>query len=244
MDVTLWTTSLPREFGLMREALDAADSTAPVPTCPEWSASDLEAHVAAVYQHKVEVMRRNAFPKPWPPDEGIGTLDDAYAALIAEFAAREPSDATVTWFEPDQTVGFWIRRMALETAIHRVDADLAAGFDVTPIDSDLAVDGVDEVLSWVVHGVTAWPEDFADLLATADPRPIRLTTERRSWTITAAPERVEVVTGTGDVEPAATVGGAPDAVYRWVWGRGDDVTIDGDTTLVTQLKAIMAPVLS
>src|SRR5258705_13012736 len=42
-------------------------------------------------------------------------LDRAYAALSAEFAARRPEDHTFTWYDPDQTVGFWIRDMAQET---------------------------------------------------------------------------------------------------------------------------------
>ncbi len=244
MDATTLTTYLAHEYGLLRAALDAADPTTPVPSCPGWTAADIEEHVTAVYLHKVEVMRQGVFPKPWPPADGVGTLDDAYTALVAEFAARRPSDASVTWFEPDQTVGFWIRRMALETAIHRVDADLAAGIDAAPIAPDLAADGIDEVLGWVVHGTVAWHDEFADVLATADPRPMRVTTEGHGWMISATPERVLVEAGPSDLDAdiAASVSGSPDDVYRWLWGRGDHVTIDGTDSLVTQLKAIMAPV--
>ncbi|MEV4286740.1 maleylpyruvate isomerase N-terminal domain-containing protein [Nonomuraea bangladeshensis] len=74
-------------------------------------------------------------------------LDRSYAGLRAEFAAREPGEATLTWYDPDQTVGFWIRRMALETVVHRIDAELAAGTPVTPVPDDLAADGVDEILT-------------------------------------------------------------------------------------------------
>src|SRR5947209_5498927 len=108
------TAHLAHEYALLHEALAAADPTAAVPTCPDWTAADLGDHVAMVYLHKVECMRRGAWPKPWPPEEGVGTLSDAYTALVSAFAVREPSDASVTWFEPDQTVGFWIRRMSQE----------------------------------------------------------------------------------------------------------------------------------
>src|SRR5258708_3724435 len=63
-------------------------------------------------------------------------LDRAYAALSAEFAARRPEDHTFTWYDPDQTVGFWIRDMAQETVIHRVDAELAAGRPIAAIPGD------------------------------------------------------------------------------------------------------------
>jgi hypothetical protein len=33
-------------------------------------------------------------------------------------ASRDPAGS---WYTPDQTVGFWIRRMAQETVIHRID---------------------------------------------------------------------------------------------------------------------------
>jgi hypothetical protein len=47
---------------------------------------------------------------------------------------------------PDQTVGFWIRRMAQETVVHRVDAELAAEVAPGAIPDDIALDGIDEFL--------------------------------------------------------------------------------------------------
>ena len=45
----------------------------------------------------------------------------------------------------DQTVGFWYRRMALETVVHRVDVE--TGFGVPrAVNAELAVDGIDEVV--------------------------------------------------------------------------------------------------
>ena len=62
----------------------------------------------------------------------IELIDDAYRQLAQEFAARDPADPSGTWYGPDQTVGFWIRRMAQETVIHRIDAELGAREQVTP----------------------------------------------------------------------------------------------------------------
>ena len=42
-------------------------------------------------------------------------------------------------------MGFWFRRMAHETVIHRVDAELAAGLPTAHVPDDLAIDGIDEV---------------------------------------------------------------------------------------------------
>jgi len=43
------------------------------------------------------------------------------------------------------TVGWWRRRQALETAVHRWDAEAATG-DPSPVPTGLAVDGIDEYL--------------------------------------------------------------------------------------------------
>ena len=56
-----------------------------------------------------------------------------------------------SWWEPDQTVGFWYRRMALETVVHRVDVETQFG-PPSAIDAALAVDGIDEVLTLMLAG--------------------------------------------------------------------------------------------
>ena len=127
----------------------ARELTAPVPSCPGWSVDDLVQHVGLVYLHKVSAMRQGKFPRPWPPEvtgPSLDLLDREYAQLTAEFAARKPDEETITWYDPEQTVGFWIRRMAQETVIHRVDAELALGEQLAEIPDDLALDGIDEVL--------------------------------------------------------------------------------------------------
>ena len=89
-------------------------------------------------------------------------------------------DAPTVTFMPDATtVHFWRRRMALETLVHRTDAELAVG-DVAPMDDDLSADGVDELLWFGTH-----PEnDDAD----GDRRPRRSSrspTARGRWRVDA-----------------------------------------------------------
>ena len=50
-----------------------------------------------------------------------------------------------TWWDADQTAGFWQRRMAQETAVHLWDIQSAFGLQ-QPIDRDMARDGIDEAL--------------------------------------------------------------------------------------------------
>ena len=151
MDDSRYLECLAADYGDLRDAAAAVELTVPVPTCPGWTMGDLVFHVAEVYLHKVTVMRTGEWPKQWPPPGAehaakLPLLGRAYGELIAEFSARRPTDPTPTWYDPDQTVAFWIRRMAQETVMHRIDAELAAGLPVTPVPDDLALDGVDEVL--------------------------------------------------------------------------------------------------
>lgn len=238
---------LAADAARLREAVEAA-GTSPVPTCPGWTVSDLADHVTTVYQHKTAIMRTGAFPgDDWAPAPRTGDpaadLGRAYAELAGELAARDPEETVPSWYPADQTVGFWARRMAHETVIHRVDGELAAGLTRASIPADLAVDGVDEVLvRFLEHGSRHWPDDFGDALRDLDGRAVRVTTTAGgSWLVRLAPDGVTVTTG-DDGEAAATVIGDPVAVLLWLWRRGgpEELGFGGDAALVEVLHELMA----
>jgi uncharacterized protein (TIGR03083 family) len=70
-------------------------------------------------------------------------------------ADADPGTRIWTW-AGEQEVTWIARRMAQETAVHRWDAQRAAG-SPQPIDAELAVDGIDEFLTWFLEP----PEDGA-----------------------------------------------------------------------------------
>jgi uncharacterized protein (TIGR03083 family) len=224
----------------------AHDLTAAVPTCPGWTVADLVAHVAQVYLHKVECMRRGEHPKGWPPDlsgeEPVALLDRAFAELSSEFAVRAPESKSYTWYDPDQTVGFWVRRMAHEAVIHRVDAELAVDQPVTPIPDDLAVDGVDEVLEcFLAYATRKWPEDFGETLATAGGSTVLISTGGRQWLVALQPSGVVITRdGSGD-GGSAEVTGDPQELLLWLWRRTDpkSVTVRGDAESARRLWALL-----
>lgn len=227
---------LDSDYRRIREVVPGCLS-AGVPTCPGWTVADLTRHVGEVYLHKVECMRAGGkLETPWPP-AGIGDeepaelLDRAYSALTAEFIARDPADLGGGFYDPDPTVGFWIRRMAQESVIHRIDAELGAGAEVAPVPDDLAVDGVDELLQvFVGWAFGKWPEDFAEALKDSPGYTILIQADATqdaqgvSWLVEMAPDRLTVAGGPGQrlpdsVRPDVTVGGAPADVLRWGWNR-------------------------
>jgi len=207
--------------------------------------TDLLRHVGAVYLHKVECMRLGRDPGSWPPP-GLGQepplelLDRSYAALTGEFATRRPGDRSFTWYGPDQSVGFWIRRMAQETVIHRVDAELAAGGPVTGIPGDLAADGVDELLvSFVEYSTTGWPEEFAEMLQPAGDRLVGVVTPERSWMLHLTSKDVRVEESAAG-SPAAVIEGPAADVLLWLWGRGgESAAATGDEETIALLRKVL-----
>ncbi|GIH11361.1 hypothetical protein Rhe02_94280 [Rhizocola hellebori] len=219
----------------------SGDLTARVPTCPEWTVDDLVNHVAHVYLHKAAVMRLNAMPRPWPPAPTGETpsqlLQRGYAEMSAEFVARAGESAAATWFEPDQTVGFWRRRMAQETVIHRIDAELAMGVPSEPIPADLALDGIDEVLRIMLAWASRrWPDKFTAELSKGDGSVLVIDRWLVSWNssgVSISDEGTEI--GDGDVS------GSAEAVLRWLWRRADDsaVQLAGDSAKVRQMQELL-----
>ncbi len=191
----------------------------PVPTCPGWTVDDLVFHVGSVYSHKRVALALGRQPEEgeWTlppedaaPDDDLRWCHDQLHGLAGELAQRDPSDAAWTWWPADQTVGFWQRRMALETAVHRVDAELTVG-EVTPVAADLALDGIDEVLRVMlasdgVDDVTG-PEIDGDVIRVG-------------------------IAGT-------VVAGDPSDLLLWLWGRGDDSHVEVRAGSVEALRALL-----
>jgi uncharacterized protein (TIGR03083 family) len=244
MEFARFRECLAADYARMRGVVDGGDLKSRVPSCPDWDAEELVRHTGMVYLHKVEAMRTGAGEGEWPPpgtenEETLALFDRAYKELNAEFDSRSPEEKTGTWYDPDQTVGFWIRRMAQETVIHRVDAELAMGAHIAAIPDDLAVDGIDEILVvFLSYATTKYTQYFEDL-KDADGRAVGFAANGTTWNAQISTDGVHI---SKDGGAAATVSGAPSDVLLWLWGRaGDDaVGMDGDTTLIKQIRTLIA----
>lgn len=229
---------LTEDSGLLVEAA-ARDMTAPVPSCPGWTVRRAVEHVAEVYEHKLAAIeRRGERPEPWPPEwpehrEPLDWFADARQRLLDKLANTDPASPSWTWWPPDQTAGFWMRRMAQETAVHRVDVEVATGM-AAPIDVELAVDGVDEVLLVMLAG------DWG-----VDPQPaltgrVDVATRDRLWRVTMKPAEVRL--DAGGAPPDAVVSAEPSPLLLWLWGRAPDsaVEVTGDREAAGRLRERLA----
>ncbi|MFC4107700.1 maleylpyruvate isomerase family mycothiol-dependent enzyme [Micromonospora zhanjiangensis] len=225
----------------------ATDLAAEVPSCPGWTMTDLVRHVAQVYLHKTECMRSGVEPRDWPPDltaeEPLALFDRAYRALVTEFDTRDDDTPSPTWYPPEQRVGFWVRRMAQETVVHRIDAELAAGAEPVSVPDDLAADGMDEVLIVMLHHLArTWPEEFRHLVPDPGQR-VLIEVPGRAWLARFDEDgvTVEPVGTGGSGEPDATVSGPAPDLLRWLWGRpgAPAPRLAGDPGAVDRFRAAL-----
>ncbi|HEY7430294.1 MAG TPA: maleylpyruvate isomerase family mycothiol-dependent enzyme [Streptosporangiaceae bacterium] len=136
------------------QLISGADLTQRVPTCPDWTVRQLATHMGRAHRWAAAIVdTRSAEPIPFrevpdgrlpdDPREQPGWLTDG-AAKLAGAVQAAGSDPVWTHLGL-HPAGYWARRMAHETAVHRADAQLAFG-QPPVIDADIASDGIDEWL--------------------------------------------------------------------------------------------------
>jgi uncharacterized protein (TIGR03083 family) len=146
---------LPFQTMLFDHALRHVDSSRQVLTCPDWTVADLVEHVGIAHRWvAVMVERRVRGPIakaeaddreiPSDPDERLAWLLAGARRLSRAVENTGPNTHVWTW-APVKTAGFWLRRITHETLVHRVDAEVTAGLDVS-IPGDLAADGISDLL--------------------------------------------------------------------------------------------------
>lgn len=230
--------------------LDAA-----VPSCPGWSVADLVGHVGLVHRNKETIVRTGAQTEPTPEEPPETGLIDWYRQgldmLLATLAAHEPAEPVWTWLPEDQTVGFWYRRMACETLVHRIDAELAHGV-VTEVDVALAADATDEILSVMMEGYPPWADlKFGDRSVrvettdTGDNWTLRYVTFSGTSPASGTTYEDEPTFVFADIaDPTCVVRGASEDVALYLWGRrpADGLETVGDASMLEELRRVAADV--
>ena len=225
-----------------------------VPTTPGWTVRDVVAHLGRVHRDKVSTIREALGEEPMKsgePLEDASLLDwfrEGLDELLAVLSETDPATPVPTWHAPDQSAGFWIRRMAHETLIHRVDAELGHGA-ATPVDPELGADGVDEILDVFMGGYPPWAEVSRSSVI------VKLESEGRAWQVrfgswsgTSPNSGREFEDEPGfefDTEaskPAAVIRGPGNALDLFLWGRGsaDGLIVEGHPSVLLYLRDVAA----
>lgn len=218
------------------EACSAAGLAAPVPSCPGWNVADLLWHLTEAHHfwHTIVGERRTSwdgFERLQRPadDQLLAGYRSGLAATLDVLSAVDPAHTNWTW-TTDHTAGWVIRRMAHETAMHRWDAEGAAGTEA-PIDAELASDGIDEFLTWFIA-------DAADGAAPVGGSVhLHCTDVAGEWTVRPSGDGWDVTRehAKGD----AAIRGAASDILLALWRRRPLTTVDvvGDADLAARFVA-------
>jgi uncharacterized protein (TIGR03083 family) len=238
MDVAALVEYLSEHGDRLAAAADRAgwDATAPG---TEWTIRQLVTHIGGVHRWAADIVD-SASPTPATPAGaavGSGPPDDellewyvnGHAALV-QTLRDAPTDLDCFTFLPaDSPLHFWARRQAHETAIHRADAEAAAG-DVTPFDAGFAQDGMAELLL-----------GFARRRSNAIARPGTIgldAADGPSWLITLGGERIEAVPSEDLLETDVVVRGLSSDLYLWLWNRPSEAVVDGADEVAGAWRAV------
>jgi uncharacterized protein (TIGR03083 family) len=137
--------------------VDGTDLATPVPTCPDWTLRQLATHVGRAQRWAAQIVstRSAAFiPFRQVPDGKFPDDPSLHAPWLRAGATRiigavrEAGGYPVWAFNTLRPASFWARRMAHETAVHRADAEIATGREVS-FEPDIAADAIDEWLGFM-----------------------------------------------------------------------------------------------
>jgi uncharacterized protein (TIGR03083 family) len=243
-DVPGYIVALGREGDLLAAAADRAGMGAAVPSCPGWAVRDLLKHTGYVHRWATGIVaHRLARPAPGASEEEIlaqgpgdaeltGWFREGHAALVGALTKAPPDLDCWAFLAAPSPLAFWARRQAHETAIHRVDAERAAGRTSAPaFEPAFAADGVDElIMGFLARSIRrrSWPALDAGLaIHAADGE------ESSDWLVAGGAGEPGVSRGTGAA--GCDVTGRAGDLYLTLWNRreADGLQVTGDPGILT-----------
>ena len=239
---------LAREAKRFADVLGTVPAATPVPTCPGWDASDLLWHLTEVHYFWAGVLANGvttedgadtihaAIPRrPTSIPEILSLRELATHELVGMLALLSDDEPRWSWWPPDQTVGFTRRMQTAEVVMHRIDAELTARAEVSPIAPDVAVG----IVTHAVDVMWGWQPDETQFEALGVVEFVAH--EGEHWLVDvgrfgAQPAALRAVDG----HPSVTVRGTAEELARWAWGRRGRAHVEGVGPARSGLDAVVA----
>lgn len=235
MDVADHITAIGEEGQLMADAAGQAGLDVDIDACPGWTVRDLVRHVSEIHlwaaahvalrATKMWVEDVAELTASWPGLAVFWPADDELAEhylrtnanLVAELEGAPVDLDAMTFLAAPSPLAMWARRQAHEVAIHRFDAQRAAGVP-TVFDAEFAVDGIDELLCAFAPRAKRFP------VAASRAMLVHATDTDDCWRVTLSPDGIATARDDGPAD--VTVRGRASDVYLVMWNRSDDTVVD------------------
>ncbi|MFJ3669645.1 maleylpyruvate isomerase family mycothiol-dependent enzyme [Streptomyces sp. NPDC090106] len=257
MATTLDLSDLLRLIDERSVAFRSAVASAPsldarVPTCPEWTLSDLVRHLGGGDRFWATIVgtgpsdtlperaaaERAAVAVPHEREALSAWLAESTGLLLSALREAGPERGCWTWWgasQSPQNAAAVARHRVQETAVHTYDVQVALG-GPRALPEDVALDGVDEFLSTCCATTSAWPHQPAafDFHAVGGA----------SWRLTvdgdgARSRRLPAGGAEGRDRAGVSVGGTAGDLVLYLYDRvpSNSLRIDGDPELLDLLRA-------
>jgi len=233
------------EIALQSAALaEAAEGNlaAPVKHCPGWTVADLVFHLWEVQSFWAQIAEQ----RPAEAPTGERTARPADDRLIADFRAgalrlvevlrhADPTAGCWTWAPAQQNVGFIQRHQVQEAAVHRWDAEHAAGRQPV-LAVPLSVDSIEEFLTFSVITDDDQPSQPRPALAGAFV--LQATDADAAWTVRdgGRPGTVAFERGAGTGLPV--LAGTASDLLLWLYRRVPLTPPIGAEELLARFRAL------
>jgi uncharacterized protein (TIGR03083 family) len=227
---------LQRGVSAFDAVLAEGDLDAPVPSCPGWALLDLAHHLGGVHRWAAAAITEK---RSMNDDEIVipdrhGTRSwylDSATQLVNVLRVTPPETECWAFGPKPRLAAFWFRRQPLETAVHAWDAAGSQGVDFGPIDTDLALDGIDEVRHMFYPRQVRLGR-IGPLTRSLAIAPAETATR---WVFPAGDPIAAAAPG-AEPEPEAVVAGSAEALFLLLWGRlpidDPQLRMTGDETAV------------
>ena len=220
-----------------------------IPWSDRWTVATCAKHVGGAHHVVAKVIEN----RPTANFELFATLDtpdrsdpnlatwvaDGTASLVTQLRATDPAAECWSWHPEGRSAGFWARRMAHDTLVHRWDAEAGAGTAGAAMDPAVAADGIDEYLDVFVavtrglRSSPAGPSFHYECTDTDD-----------NWFLQLPSEGARVVTRE-PVECAVHLRGPAEGLLLVAWGRLRPdiagVKVLGDTHILSRWNELLPP---
>lgn len=210
-----------------------------VPNCPGWTVERVINHLAfglgLAYPYALRTPAGAPDEQPWadvpwPPKlptgkQAIQAFAKHMDACVDLFRSTDPD--TPCWtYDDTGRAGFWFRRAAIETALHRMDVAEALGLRAVIVNRQRVVDAIEDAVEFALP--------LAARLSGDVPKGALLVRLDDEYILTV-----------GEGPPVAEIAGGGDALLAALWGRHRDlVQISGDAEVAQAWMGIVASAFS